>query len=285
MPAEANSIHTIDGHHHLWRYSAAEYGWIDGPLIDLRRDFLVPDLKGELASAHVSATVVVQARQSEEETQWLLSLASDTPEISGVVGWADIAAVDFTDRLEQLAQRPGLVGLRHVVQAEPPGFLDYPAFNRGIGALHGVGLAYDILIYQRQLQEAARFVDRHPQQQFVLDHIAKPRIAAHELEPWKQQISELARRPNVCCKISGMVTEADPKAWTAEQLFPYLDTVVSAFEPERLMAGSDWPVCLAGASYKAWWDLLRNYFADFSEDERRSIFSGCARRAYHLDSA
>lgn len=285
MPADANHTQTIDAHHHLWRYTAAEYGWLDGPLLDLRRDFLPADLQRELAIANVDATVVVQARQTEEETHWLLALARNTPQIRGVVGWVDIAADDFPARADQLAQQPRLVGLRHIVQAEAPGFLDQPAFNRGIDALQPLRLTYDILIYEHQLEEATRFVDKHPEQQFVLDHIAKPRIAAGELEPWKHRITELARRPKVCCKISGMVTEADPKAWTAGQLYPYLDTVVSAFEPMRLMAGSDWPVCLAGVSYKGWWDLLRNYFADFSEHEQQSIFSGCASRAYRLDSA
>ena len=285
MRIETTGTQTIDAHHHLWRYSAAEFAWLDGPLIDLRRDFLVADLQRELASASVDATIVVQARQTGEETQWLLSLARETPQIRGVVGWADIAADDFEKRIDQLVEQPQLVGLRHVVQAESPGFLDGPAFNRGIAALRDTGLAYDVLIFERQLEEATRFVDRHPEQQFVLDHIAKPRIAAGELEPWKQRITELARRPNVCCKVSGMVTEADPKVWTTAQLMPYLDTVVSTFGPMRLMTGSDWPVCLAGVSYAVWWDLLRSYFSSFSEDEQQSIFSGCARRAYRLDSA
>lgn len=284
MPKETTKAQTIDAHHHLWHYSVAEFGWLDGPLTGLRRDFLPSDLQRELATADIDATVVVQARQTDQETQWLLSLARETSQIWGVVGWADIAANNFPDRVEQLAQEPQLVGLRHVVQAEAPGFLDQSSFNRGIDALRGTEIAYDILIYEQQLEEATRFVDRHQQQQFILDHIAKPRIAAQELEPWKQRIAELARRPNICCKVSGMVTEADPKAWTAQHLRPYLDAVVEAFGPTRLMAGSDWPVCLAGVSYKAWWTLLRNYFAEFSEDEQQSIFGECAIRAYRLDS-
>lgn len=283
MPVETKPIKTIDAHHHLWRYSAAQYSWINGPLIPIRRDFLPSHLQPELAAAEVAGTVVVQARQDEAETDWLLSLARSTPEIRGVVGWADIAADNFAHHLEHLAQQPNLVGLRHVVQAEPAGFLDGAKFNRGIDALAETGLTYDILIVEHQIEEATRFIDRHPQQQFVLDHMAKPRIAASELEPWKQRITELARRPNVCCKISGMVTEANPEAWTIAQLYPYLDTVVSTFEPARLMAGSDWPVCLAGITYKGWWDLLREYFANFSEDEQRSVFSECARQAYRLD--
>ena len=282
MQERAEVRTTIDAHHHLWRYSAAEYGWIDDSMAGLRRDFLTGDLERELAAARVDGTVVVQARQSEEETQWLLSLARETPHILGVVGWAEIGADDFEKQVEQLAQEPRLVGLRHVVQAEPDGFLDGTAFNRGIHAMRCKGLVYDILIYERQLEEATRFVDRHPGQMFVLDHIAKPRIAANELEPWRERIVELARRPNVCCKVSGMVTEANPKKWTPEQLRPYLDTVVEAFGAERLMGGTDWPVCVVGTSYNGWWDILRRYFVEFSNDERASIFGGCAVKIYGL---
>jgi L-fuconolactonase len=276
------TVRTIDAHHHLWRYSEAEYGWIDDSMTELRRDFVTADLERELAAAGVGGTVVVQARQTEEETRWLLSCARETTRILGVVGWAKIAADEFERSVEQLAQQPRLVGLRHVVQAEPHGFLEDTAFNQGIRAMRGKGLVYDILIYERQLEEATCFVDRHPAQPFVLDHIAKPKIAVGELEPWRERIIELARRPNVRCKISGMVTEANPKSWTPEQLRPYLDTAVEAFGPDRLMGGSDWPVCLVGTSYKGWWNLLREYFAAFSEEERASIFGGCAMKTYGL---
>jgi L-fuconolactonase len=252
-------------------------------MAELRRDFVVEDLERELTAANVNGTVLVQARQTEEETQSLLSFARESPRILGVVGWAEIAGEDFEKQVEELAQDGQLVGLRHVVQAEPDGFLDGAAFNRGIRALRGATLVYDILIYERQLEEATRFVDRHPGQAFVLDHIAKPKIAAGALEPWRKRIIELARRPNVCCKVSGMVTEANPKNWTREQLRPYLDAVVEAFGPQRLMAGTDWPVCLVGTSYKGWWDFLRNYFAGFGEDERASIFGGCAMEIYALE--
>src|SRR6185437_7453683 len=176
MQDKAKMIRTIDAHHHMWRYSAAEYEWIDGPLTEIQRDFLPADLQCELAAAKVDGTVVVQARQHENETQWLLSLARETSEILGVVGWAGIAAEDFAKRVEQLAQEPLLVGLRHVVQAEPDGFLDGVEFNRGIRMMRGNGLVYDILIYERQLEEATRFVDRHPQQPFVLDHMPSRRL-------------------------------------------------------------------------------------------------------------
>lgn len=252
-------------------------------MAELRRDFVVEDLELELTAANVDGTVVVQARQTDEETEWLLSLASETPRILGVVGWANIAGEDFEKQVQELAQKPKLVGLRHVVQAEPDGFLEDAAFNRGIRTLRHTGLVYDILIYERQLEEATRLVDRHPEQPFVLDHIAKPRIAAGELEPWRERMIELARRPNVCCKVSGLVTETNPKSWTSEQLRPYLAAVVEAFGPRRLMAGTDWPVCLVGTSYKGWWVFLRDYFAQFSEEERASIFGGCAMKTYGLE--
>jgi L-fuconolactonase len=272
----------IDAHHHLWHYSAIEYEWIDDRMASLRRDFLPSDLIDELASAGVDGAVTVQARQTLQETQWLLELASSHKEILGVVGWAPIASPDFETSLDTLEANPKLVGLRHVVQAEPHGFLDGKDFNRGIRAMRGADLVYDLLILEHQLDEAIRFVDRHSQQMFVLDHIAKPKIAAGEIEPWRTQIQELSKRSNVCCKISGMVTEDSWSHWSIESLRPYLDTVVSAFGADRLLAGSDWPVCLLAASYNHWWQVLRNYFADFSSDERAAIFGATAVRTYKL---
>jgi L-fuconolactonase len=279
MPA---SPLVIDSHHHLWQYSAIEYEWIDDRMAALRRDFLPAEFIDELASTGIDGAVTVQARQTLEETHWLLKLASKHKEILGVVGWAPIASLDFEISLDTLAADPKLVGLRHVVQAEPAGFLDDTAFNRGIRTLHGIGLVYDLLIAEHQLGEAIRFVDRHPQRIFVLDHIAKPKIAAGEIEPWRTRIRELSKRSNVCCKVSGMVTEDSWSEWSIESLRPYLDTVVSSFGPDRLMAGSDWPVCLVASGYAQWWQVLRNYFADFSDDERADIFGATATRIYNL---
>jgi L-fuconolactonase len=272
----------IDAHHHLWRYSATQYDWIDDRMAALRRDFLPADLVVELTNAAIDGTVAVQARQAPEETYWLLELAQTCEAIRGVVGWAPIASLDFEASLDSLASNRQLVGLRHVVQAEPKGFLDSADFNRGIRALSKTGLAYDLLIVESQLQETIRFVDRHSQQTFVLDHIAKPRIAAAQIEPWRTHIQELAKRGNVFCKISGLVTEASWSSWSVESLRPYLDTVVNAFGTNRLIAGSDWPVCLVATSYSQWWKLLREYFAAFSHDERANIFGATAIRTYHL---
>ena len=275
----------IDAHHHLWHYSAAEYDWIDDRMAALQRNFLPADLTAELAKAGADGAVTVQARQTLEETRWLLELAQSCEAIRGVVGWAPLAAPDFEDSVAALATDPKLVGLRHVVQAEPKGFLDDPAFNRGIRTLQKIGLVYDLLILESQLEEAIRFVDRHPQQTFVLDHIAKPRIAAAVIEPWRTHIQELSRRSNVCCKLSGMVTEDSWSSWSMESLRPYFDVVVETFGPDRLMAGSDWPVCLVATSYPQWWQVLHNYFADFSKEERAAIFGTTAARIYNLESS
>ena len=279
MPADSS---VIDAHHHLWHYSAIEYEWIDDRMAALRRDFLPPELIHELASAGIDGAVTVQARQTLEETQWLLELAGRHQEILGVVGWAPIASSDFETLLDTLAANPKLVGLRHVVQAEPQSFLEGADFNRGIRTMRGTGLVYDLLIAEHQLAESIRFVDRHPQQVFVLNHIAKPKIAAGEVEPWRTLIHELSKRSNICCKVSGMVTEDSWSHWSIESLRPYLDTVVNTFGPDRLMAGSDWPVCLVASGYTQWWQVLRNYFADFGNDERANIFGATAARTYNL---
>jgi L-fuconolactonase len=252
----ATNLEVIDAHHHLWRYSAAEYAWIDDSMAALRRDFLPADLVVELAMAGVDGAVAVQARQILEETRWLLELARSCDAIRGVVGWAPLAAPDFADSVSALATDPKLVGLRHIVQAEPKGFLDGADFNRGINALQENDLIYDVLIVEAQLDETIRFVDRHRHQPFVLDHIAKPKIATTEIEPWRTRIRELSKRRNVCCKLSGMVTEDSWSSWSIESVRPYLDTVVEAFGPDRLMAGSDWPVCLVATSYPRWWQTL-----------------------------
>jgi L-fuconolactonase len=273
----------IDAHHHLWRYSDEEYGWIDDSMGVLRRDFLPTDLTSEMSAAGVDGALAVQARQTLEETRWLLELADDCDAIRGVVGWAPIATPEFQAILEQFGERPKLKGLRHVIQAEPDeNFILRDDFNAGIRALQNTGLVYDILIYERHLPQTVQFVDVHPKQVFVLDHIAKPRIREGVLEPWASQIRELARRENVWCKVSGMVTEADWKHWAPEGLRPYLDVVVEAFGTNRLMVGSDWPVCLVGCGYRQWFELLREYFAAFGEAERDKVFGLTATEVYRL---
>ena len=280
--AHSTTAPRIDAHHHLWRHTAEEFEWLDGPLAALRRDFTVSDLLEALSTARVDGTVVVQARQTIAETEWLLSLTKTAPAILGVVGWMPIASPDFEKLLERQKENSRLKGLRHVVQAEQDGFLDDPAFNRGIARLRTAGLVYDLLIAERQLAEAIRFVDRHPLQPFVLNHAAKPRIAAGEMEPWRTWIRELARRPNVTCKLSGMVTEADPHGWTETQLWPFAELVLEAFSPDRVMIGTDWPVLTAVCSYGQWWQLIEKWTSGLSTTERKKILGGTAAAIYGL---
>ena len=273
----------LDAHHHLGRYNAAEYGWIDDGMRELRRDFLAKDLIAELALAGIDGTVAVQARQTLEETRWLLDQAEACDAIRGVVGWAPIAGEEFPGVMEEFEHRPKLKGLRHVIQSEPDeNYILRADFNSGILAMQGSGLVYDILIYERQLPQAIDFVDEFPDQIFVLDHAAKPRIGAGILEPWTENLRELALRQNVWCKVSGLATEANWKNWNIDTLRPYLDVVVDAFGVDRLMAGSDWPVCLVATQYGQWFDLLQTYFASFSETERDAVFGGTAIEVYQL---
>jgi L-fuconolactonase len=273
----------IDAHHHLWKYDPVEYGWIDSSMALLQRDFLASDLEREAAAAGVDATVAVQARQTLEETEWLLGIAAESKLIRGVVGWASIASPGFARELETLQQQPLLKGLRHVVQGEPDGFLDGIAFNDGITMLEPTGLVYDILIFARQLVEATRFVDRHPKQQFVLDHIAKPAIATGEYALWSAGISELAKRENVSCKVSGMVTEADWSTWTSDELKRYFDRVLELFGPKRLMIGTDWPVVNVASSYQHWWHVVEAWMKPLSAAERSLMRGEVAASIYKLD--
>lgn len=267
----------IDAHQHFWHYTPREFNWIDEAMGGIRRDFLPADLQPELQAAGVDGVVSVQARQSLAETQWLLALAQQHAFIKGVVGWAPLALAD-----DEIPDHPKLKGLRHVVQGEPDGFLLRDDFGRGVARLKERGLVYDLLIVARQLPEAIRFVDRHPEQRFVLDHMAKPEIRAERHEPWRAQIRELARRPHVACKLSGMVTEADYHHWTEAQLRPYVDTVLEAFGPRRLMFGSDWPVCLVACPYRRWHGLVATSMATLSVSEQARVMGNTAREIYAL---
>ncbi len=248
----------------------------------LRRDFLMAEMLRDLEAAKISATVAVQARESLDETRWLRECARTCPTIQGVVGWAPLAADNLAEILDEFGDDNRLVGFREVVQGRPDGYLDRPEFDRGIEQLTERGLTYDILIFEHQIEEATRLVDRHPKQKFVLDHVGKPKIAQAEIEPWRANLLTLSRRANVTCKLSGLVTEADWNNWTLDSLRPYLDTCVEAFGPGRLMAGSDWPVCLVATGYADWWQALRRYFQDFSEDETARVFGGTAIDFYGL---
>ncbi|MBV8436378.1 MAG: amidohydrolase family protein [Silvibacterium sp.] len=275
----------IDAHHHLWRYTAEEYGWIDGTMARLQRDFDPTDLSRAMAAARIDGTVAVQTRQTLEESTFLLSLAESHPFIEAVVGWAPIASTDFPQCLETLASHRKLKGLRHIVQSEPnDDFILGREFNRGIDLLQSSGLVYEVLIYERHLRQATKFVDAHPNQIFVLDHIAKPRIRESLLSPWREHIYELALRENVFCKVSGLTTEANWQSWTEADLLPYLDTVFDAFGPARLMMGSDWPVCLMATDYGQWFEILDRYAGKLTKNEREQFGGGTATRVYRLNN-
>ena len=273
----------IDTHHHLWNYDSVEFDWIDDDMATIRRSFLPEDLKATIDSTGVSGVVTVQARQIIEETEWLLSLAAQNDFMKGIVGWLPLAADNVNELLQKYSENKWLKGVRHVVQGEPdPEFILGEAFNRGISLLKDYQLVYDILILEHQLPNTIKFVDQHPDQVFVLDHIAKPKIKLNEIEPWAKNMKELAKRENVSCKISGMVTEADFKKWTPEQLQPYFDVVLDAFGPSRLMYGSDWPVCLVATEYSDWLQLVKQVLLSFSDTEKEQIYYKNAVETYQL---
>jgi L-fuconolactonase len=273
---------TIDTHQHFWRYDPAEYGWIDDTMTSLRRDFLPAVVWREMAAADVHASIAVQARQTLDETRWLLELAEEHPFIAGVVGWVDLQAPDIDGQLDDLSRYPRLVGVRHIVQGEPDGFLERPAFLHGMARLERHDLTYDILVYARQLPAAVAFVGAFPRQRFVLDHLGKPDIRGNGYREWRRDFDLLAALPNVCCKLSGLVTEADWASWTRPQLRPYIDAALEAFGPARLMIGSDWPVSTVAASYGDVIGLVREAIGEYSLDERERILSGTARDVFRL---
>jgi L-fuconolactonase len=274
---------SIDAHHHLWNYDAVRDAWITEDMGVIRRDFTAGDLFGVLAGNDISGSVVVQADTTEEETVFLADIARRHDFIKGVVGWVDLSDDRVEERLAFYRRTaPQVKGFRHIVQAEPDRFLDGEAFRRGVSRLAGYGYTYDILVYPRQLEATLRFVDRFPDQPFVLDHLAKPDIKGGKIAPWEGLIRELATRPNVSCKVSGMITEADWAGWTERDLTPYLDVVFEAFGTGRLMFGSDWPVCLVAGDYARVKGVVTRYLEAFPAAGRQAVMSGNAVRFYGL---
>ena len=273
----------IDSHQHFWRYAPQQFAWIDERMAVIRRDFLPADLAPELRAAGIDGCIAVQAVQSPAETRFLLECAARHPFVRGVVGWVDLRAPDVEARLRDCARAPGFVGVRHVVQDEPdPRFLLQPGFLRGIAALQPFDLVYDVLVFPHQLPAAIELCARCPQQRFVLDHLAKPLVARGELQPWASDLQRLAALPNVAGKLSGLVTEADWRAWTPAQLRPYLDVALGAFGPERLLFGSDWPVCLVASSYLRWVETVQALLSSLTAAQREQVFGGNAARWYRL---
>jgi L-fuconolactonase len=273
----------IDTHQHFWTYTPENYAWIGANMRPLQRDFTPDDLAPELAASGVGGTVLVEARGHLVETENLLSIAARTDFVRGVVGWLPLTEPGLEALIERYATASKLKGIRHWLGAEAD--LEYmfgKSIQRGVALLERERLSFDLMLWPPQLAVAPLFVDRHPRQVFVLDHFAKPYIRAGQLEPWRRQIRELSRRPNVYCKVSGLATEADWQHWTAEDLQPFLDTALEAFTPRRLMFGSDWPVCTLATSYARWVQTLGDWVQKLSLGEQERILGGTAAEVYRL---
>lgn len=272
----------IDSHHHVWNLADRDYPWLGARgSSPIARDFALDDLVPLAAAQGIERTVLVQALETHEETRSLLRVAEQSELVGGVVGWVDLTAPDVAEQIAGL-RTPALVGIRHAVQSEPdPDWLARPDVLRGLGEVAKTGLVYDLLTYPPQLPAAVRAVVSVPQCTFVLDHLSKPPVASGDLEPWATRIHALAAEPNVVCKLSGIVTEASPE-WTIEELRPYADIVLDAFGPDRIMFGSDWPVCTLAASYEQVADAAEQLTAGLSAAEKEQVFGGTAQRIYGI---
>jgi L-fuconolactonase len=275
----------IDSHHHLWNYSAAEYPWIGKGMDAIRRDFRPEDIHLEMQRAGIHGSVAVQARQSLEETESLLHWADRYDFLLGVVGWLPLTSRSLDEQLKRFSAHPKLKAVRHVLHDEADDFyMLRDDFNAGVAQLKRYHLAYDILIFEKHLPQTIQFVDRHPSQIFVVDHIAKPRIRDQQFSPWRELLKELSRRDNVYCKLSGVVTEADWRNWHSQHVQAYMDIALDAFGPKRMLFGSDWPVLLVASSYSEWVDTVRNCIGELTASERESIMGGTAAGVYRLDT-
>ena len=272
----------IDSHMHFWRYNRQEYDWIDETMRSLQRDFLPPEAAAVMRGAGIDACVAVQARQTIEETRFLLELAARHPFIGGVVGWVDLRAADLDDRLAELSSHRKLVGLRHIVQAERDDFLLREDFRRGAARIERYGFAYDILVYARQLPAAIDFAAALPAARLVLDHLGKPDIRGAGFDAWRRDLDRLAKLRHVRAKLSGLVTEADWGTWSVEDIHRYIHAALDSFGADRLMIGSDWPVCTVAAAYSQVIDLVRSAIADRTASERAAVMGGTARAFWNL---
>lgn len=276
----------IDSHQHFWRYSPIDHIWMTDAMDVLRRDYLAGELKPLLESMEFDGTIAVQARQMAEETEWLLRLGDEHAFIKGVVGWVDLQSPNLRKELERCAKHPKFVGVRHVVQDEPDDhFMLLPAFRRGIAQLREFGVTYDLLLFPKHLPVAVKLVMEFPDQPFVLDHIAKPAIRDGQVSPWKEDLRRLAEFPNVFCKLSGMVTEAKWKEWRPEDVHRYLDIVIAAFGTDRVMIGSDWPVCTLSGDYADTMRLVIDYARQFPRKVQNDILGCNCARFYRINQS
>lgn len=274
----------IDSHHHLWKYSTDQYGWMSEEMDVLKRDYLAKELRQVAAEAGVDGFVTIQARQQLIENDDLLAIAKDEPLIKGIIGWVPLANPNVGEVMDRYAANPLFKGVRHVVHDEPDDrFILGAEFNRGIAQIVSRNLVYDILIFAKHLAASIDFVDHHPSLPMVVDHIAKPTIRESKFdEGWAQQFRELAKRQNVTCKFSGVVTEVRDESWSIETIRPYWDIAIEAYTPKRLMFGSDWPVCLLRSSQEKWVDTVKELSRDLSEDEQADLFANTAIKVYNL---
>ncbi len=272
----------IDAHQHFWQYDPVRDSWIDDTMTAIRKDFMPEDLQPLLQQHQLNGCVVVQSDQSEDENTFQLANAAVNDFIKGVVGWVDLCSGSVKERLQYYSRFEKMKGFRHILQGEAAEFMLQDSFKHGISLLQKYGFTYDILIYAHQLQHAAQLVAAFPDQPFVIDHIAKPAIKDGEITNWEKGIRAIAKHENVYCKISGMVTEADWKNWNEQSFKPYMDIIVEAFGAERIMYGSDWPVCLLAADYATNFDIVQQYFSTFSAAEQASFFGENAAKFYQL---
>jgi L-fuconolactonase len=279
-------IDRIDAHVHFWRIEQYASHWMQGPLAPLKRDFLPDDLAPLLAANGVDGAIFVQAQPVESDNDWVLGLAERHPWIVGVVGWVDLTADDVEERIERLRANPRFCGIRHITHDEPDDdWILRDDVGRGLAALERLGVPFDLLFFVKHLPHAATLARRHPRLRFVIDHLAKPRIAAGSIDDWLPAFRAAAAEPNVFCKLSGMVTEADWLRWSPADLRPYVDHALASFGPERLMRGSDWPVCTLAGSYARVTAALDEAIVALSGAERAAILGGTARRFYGLGTS
>lgn len=274
----------IDSHQHFWKYDPIAHSWINDDMSVLKRNFLPEDLWKVYEKNDVQGCIAVQADQSEAETSFLLALAAEHDFIKGVVGWVDLRSEQLEERLMHYADFPKLKGFRHIVQSEPdPNFMLREDFQRGLDQLHAYNFTYDILIFPTQLAAALETVKSFPNQNFVIDHIAKPYIKAGKIAEWASFMQQIARHPNVMCKVSGMLTEADWSDWESKDFTPYLDIVFEAFGTQRILFGSDWPVCLVAGSYAQVKGLVSDYLRKYSAAEQADIWANNTKHFYRID--
>ncbi len=272
----------IDTHQHFWKYNSTDFGWVTDDMQVLRKDYLPDELEVILKNNQVNGCIAVQADQSETETNFLLELAASNSFISGVVGWIDLRNQFLDERLQHYNQFPKLKGFRHILQSEEPAFMLQDEFLNGINLLQKYNFTYDILIYPKHLAAALELAKQFPQQSFVIDHMAKPNVNHKEIHEWEKGIRAISNCANVYCKLSGLVTEANWQTWTNQDLVPYINIIVQAFGIDRIMFGSDWPVCLLASTYDRWLSVVKNFFSEYTIADQEKIFSQNAINFYNL---